>query len=382
MLGPNPGVMKRWMQSMSGQDPAAMREEVGDFVNLFWPQFARWSAMLWDPRGFPTMIYELNREDGMFSMSEAMRRFLPWRAKLLVSFILLSQALRLFPGHFSRVPEMKRMGHGPYDIGAKWERSGSIEYLDDISKTDEHHFRVHGNADCWGLENVGAALASHLPPHMAGQLMGFERNGREWNAVETKCIGLGDPYCEFKMVPGEIPGLASSLEKDASTVERIHDRLMERLMGFLLHGKPLVERPGFGSDVHLHPVTHAFGFPYLALGEERYRMALRMGGARAGKKVGEHLREAGLGEDEAVSRVVDFLEHCRVGKVAMGDTIRIRDNCESLSVALFTEVDEPSCFFTTGFLNGFLSAVKNQRVRETKCISVGDSYCEWEIIQR
>ena len=158
LMGPNAEVMRRWMQSMSGQDPAAMRKEVGDFVNLFWPQFVRWSAMLWDPRGFPTMIYELNREDGLFSMSEAMRRFLPWRAKLLVSFILLSQALRLFPGHFSRVPEMKRMGDGPYDIGAKWERSGSIEYLDGVSKTDEHHFRVHGNADCWGLENVGAAL--------------------------------------------------------------------------------------------------------------------------------------------------------------------------------------------------------------------------------
>jgi predicted hydrocarbon binding protein len=41
---------------------------------------------------------------------------------------------------------------------------------------------------------------------------------------------------------------------------------------------------------------------------------------------------------------------------------------------------ELSCFFTTGFLNGFFSAVKNQHVREIKCIAMGDPYCEWEIL--
>jgi len=34
----DPGRMREWVQSMSGQ--AALRREVGDFVNLFWPSFA------------------------------------------------------------------------------------------------------------------------------------------------------------------------------------------------------------------------------------------------------------------------------------------------------------------------------------------------------
>lgn len=38
------------------------------------------------------------------------------------------------------------------------------------------------------------------------------------------------------------------------------------------------------------------------------------------------------------------------------------------------------CFFTTGFLNGLFSAVKNQHVREMKCIATGDPYCEWGLI--
>ena len=375
----DPSVMKQWMQSMSGQDEAAVRKEVGDFVNLFWPGFARWSSMLWDPKGFPTMIYEVNKEDGAFSMSREMHPFFPWRVRLMLKLLSWLQPLGLMPKNFSKVKDMKKLGGGPWDTGALWERSGTIEYLEDLSKTDEHYFRVHESSDCWGLENVGATIASHLPPHMAGQLKAFERDGRDWNAVETKCIGLGYPHCEFKLVPGEIPELKDSLQKDVSVIERIHERLMDRLMGFLLHGKPLVERPRFGSDVHLHPVIHAFGFPYLVVGGERYRMALRMGGARAGKKVGERLMEAGLSEDEAVKRVVDFMNYCKVGSVAADETIRIKENCES-SIGFFTTTGEPSCSFTTGFLNGLFSAVKNQHVRETKCIAAGDPYCEWEIM--
>jgi predicted hydrocarbon binding protein len=70
-----------------------------------------------------------------------------------------------------------------------------------------------------------------------------------------------------------------------------------------------------------------------------------------------------------------------VGKVTVGETIRIKENCESSWVRLFTiGTLEPSCYFTTGFLNGLFSAVKNQRIREIKCIAAGDPYCEWEIV--
>jgi len=373
----DPNVMRQFFQSMFGAGEAVLRREVGDFVNLFWPNLAHWSGMLWDPKGFPTMIYDLNREES--SIGREVMTYFPRRWALFFKLVLALQSLGLSPKNFSRVKDMKKMSKlgGANTKSAQMERSGTIEYLEDVSKTDEHHFRVYENSDCWGFENVGAAIASHLPPAMAGFLKGFERDGRDWNAVETKCIGLGDPYCEFKLVPGEIDELRSSLEKDISVVERIHERLMERLMGFLLQGKPLVERPRLGSDVHIHVVMHGMGFPHVA--GERYRMAQRMGGARSGKEIGERLLEAGLSEDEAVKRVTDFLNHCKVGKVTLSDTIRIRENCESMRTKLFTTIKEPSCYFTTGFLNGLFSAVKNQRVREVKCIVAGDPYCEWEI---
>jgi predicted hydrocarbon binding protein len=38
-----------------------------------------------------------------------------------------------------------------------------------------------------------------------------------------------------------------------------------------------------------------------------------------------------------------------------------------------------SHFLTAWVLNGLVSAVKKQHVREIKCITAGAPYCEWEI---
>jgi KaiC/GvpD/RAD55 family RecA-like ATPase/predicted hydrocarbon binding protein len=380
----DPDMLRKYTRALNREDKAFWRREVGDFVNLFWPQFAHWSGMLWDPKRFPTMTYEGNRDDpaGGFKLAKedkAIKRALfPWHQRFMLKFA---------PKNFSKVKDMKII----LNIGKRQmlkERSGIMEYLEDVSKTGEHYVRIYENYDCWGLENVGAAIASYLPPLGAGTCKGMEclqGLDRDWNAIETKCIGLGDPYCEFKLVPGEIEGLKGSLEKDSSVIERIHELLMERLTGFLLHGKPLVERPRLGSDVHLHPVQHAMGNEGItAMGEtwrQRYRMALRMGGARSGKEVGERLIKAGMKEDEAIKRVIDFMNYCKVGKVTLGEMIRIRENCEPLWTKFFTtKLQEPCCFFTTGFLNGLFSAVKNQHVREIKCVGLEDPYCEWEIV--
>jgi predicted hydrocarbon binding protein len=334
--------------------------------------------MLWDPKRFPLMTYELNKEDGpamirLCNDDEAVRRaFLPASLQLLIRLFL--------PKRFSKVRDMRRAL--PVFRLMMNERVSTWEYLGDVSRTDEHFFRMYECADCWGFENVGAATAYYFPPLMAGACKMFELwNGleRDWNAVETKCIGLGDPYCEFKLVPGGIDGLEGSLQKDSWLIERIHQRLMDRLTDCLLHGKPLVERPGLGSDIHIHVVFHTMGFPHLA--GARYQMALRMGGAKSGKELGERLVGAGLSEDEALKRVLNLLQYCKVGQVSMNGTILIRENCESPYTKLFTtKSSEPSCSFTTGFLNGLFSAVKGQHVREFRCIAAGDPYCEWEIV--
>ena len=364
-------MVRQSLQAFTQEKKAWLRKEVGDFVNLFWPNLAHWSGMLWDPKRFPAMIYEVNKQEP-YRMLKDYWSIYPLKMRL---------AFKLFmPKNLSKVKHMKKMAKFFGSGEIPWERGWIGEYLEETSKTDEHYVRIYESYECWGFEHIGAAIASHFGPENAGGLMGFESlKGleRDWNVVETKCIGLGDPYCEFKFVPGEIDGLKESLEKDSSVIEKIHERLMQRLTEFLVKGKPLVERPRLGSDIHIHPVMHAMGFPHVT--GERYQMALRMGGAKAGKEIGVRLMDAGLSEDEAVKCILHLLEYCKVGKVTADETIRMKENCESMRERLFTtKREEPSCYFTTGFLNGFFSAVKNQHVKETKCIGIGDPYCEWE----
>jgi predicted hydrocarbon binding protein/KaiC/GvpD/RAD55 family RecA-like ATPase len=339
-----------------------LRTEVGDYVNLFWPNFARWCGMLWDPKRFPTMTYNLNKHSKEASeVLQRLPRMRRWLLKLLM------------PKNLSKVKDMKKLMSQSSPLLER-DRFFLLEYLEEASKTKEHFTKAHESATCWGFENVGATLALDTFGTWAGNLMTFEKEDRDWNLIETKCIGLGDSYCEAKFVPGGIDELKNSLEAiDNTIMERIHNRLMDGLMGFILRGEPLwKERPRLGDEVSLHALGHIMVLP--AIASERYRMAMRLGGVMGGKKVGEHLMEAGLKEDEAVKRVLHLLEHCKVGKVSMGETLRMVQNCESFMI----KAEEPSCHFTTGFLNGFFSAVKNQHVKETKCIGMGDPYCEWE----
>jgi predicted hydrocarbon binding protein/KaiC/GvpD/RAD55 family RecA-like ATPase len=369
----DPHVLARFIKEYT-LGGAPVRKEVGDFVHLFWPNLAHWSCMLWDPKGFPTMLYEMNRYECTTGTSEY-----PLSFRLFFKTIFTLQSVGLYlPKSLSKVKDMKKASNKFVFQSVDKERSGILEYLDDVSKTDEHYFRVYENSDCMGFENIGSAVASHIPPMLAGFCNFFEKDGREWNAIETKCVGLGGPFCEVKLVPGEIDGLKASLEKDSLLVERIHERLIERLMGFLLEGKPLVNRPSLHTDVHLHVVMH--GMAYLNLTGERYRRAQMMGAARSARKIGERLLEAGLSGDEAIRRVIDFMNYCKVGKVTLGETVRIRENCENLRTTILKHEKQPSCYFTTGFLNGLFSAAKSKHVREIRCVAAGDTYCEWEII--
>jgi predicted hydrocarbon binding protein/KaiC/GvpD/RAD55 family RecA-like ATPase len=365
----NPAVWDEEKVSEAAFKEGKMRKEIGDYVNLFWPTYSYWSCMLWDPERFSEMSYDWNKQQGYSIKIEL--GILPFYLKILFKLFM--------PKSLSKVKDVKKLWSRfkRFFQSEKWGWC-IIEYLDEASKTGEHHFRIYENFECWGFDNVGTTMASYFPPMFAGIFKGISSMkglDEEFNAMETKCIGLGDPYCEFKIVNGEIDGLKASLHKPRSVLEKINERLTQRLMGFLLEGKPLVSRPRLGSDVDFRSTF------YLAPTGERYRMALRLGGARAGKSVGKCLMDAGLGEDEAVERIIYLLNYLKIGKVTLDQSLRIKENCESLIMNLMTaKQKEPQCCFTTGFLNGFFSAVKNLHVKETRCVGMGDPYCEWEFI--
>ncbi len=363
----DPRIMRRIWEARSftqkvGQQ--AFRTEVGDFVNIFWVNLAVWSSMLWDPKRVPTMAYEFDK--GLHARSIETMSQAPWRMRLMMKLFL--------PKSFSKIRNMKRFAS--YLLkNAEGMGMGVWEYAKNISRKDEHYFRTYESSVCWLFNNIGARLGFHGLGSIAGMLKAFESKKRDWNVVETKCVGKGAPYCEFKAVAGEIAELKEFLESiDNSVVEKIHECLIGQLIKSIFQGKQLPERPRLGNGIAFNQMFLISSLP--ALVSERYRMAVRMGGARMGKGVGEQLMKTGMGKDEIIKQVIDFMEYCRVGKITLGETIRIMENCESFGL----DTKESTCFFTTGFLNGLFSVVKNQHVREIKCVAAGDPYCEWEII--
>ncbi len=359
----DPRILRGMLRATLSARGKPVRRESGDLVNVFWKNLASWSGMLWDPKRFPTMAYEIDKE-AESTVREVMKLF-PWYMKLFFKLIQ--------PKSFSEVKAIKKFAPR-FIYNQKRVGMWIWEYMEEASRKDEHYIRVYESSSCWGLGNVGARLAFHHCGELAGCLKGLAKEERDWNVVETKCIGMGSPYCEFKAVPGEISELKDYLEAiDSSVVQKVHNHLMGQLTGFLINDKPLAERPRLGSGIWFHEMHHVTGVA--ALFSERYQMALRMGGAKVGKEVGEHLMEAGVIGNEAIERVINFMEYCKVGKIDLGKTVKIRENCETFGL----ETGQLSCFFTTGFLNGLFSAVKNQHVREIRCIAAGDPFCEWEI---
>ena len=362
----DPDVYSQYIIMSTGfSDRKPLRTEVGDYVNLFWLNFIRWCGMLWDYKRFPTLTYNSGKDAGFF-VGDSLGNRLPWSAKLYGKLFM--------PKDINEVGGMKKLTDKFIRRFHEGDRSSIIEYLDVASKTSEHYFRLDEKGDCWGFEGAGVSMCMGTSGSVAGLFKAVDKEHRDWNFVETKCIGLGDPYCVDKVVPGDIDEMKDILESlDNTILERIQSRLMDGLMGFAFRGEPLwKERPTLGNNVGLGQLWLMVLLP--ATVSEKYRVAIRLGGAMGGKKLGERLLDAGMKEDEAVKSILDLFEYCKVGKVSMGENLMMKQNCESFMV----KTDEPSCHFTTGFLNGFFSAVKNQHVKETKCIAMGDPYCEWE----
>jgi predicted hydrocarbon binding protein len=209
--------------------------------------------------------------------------------------------------------------------------------------------------------------------------MGLESIERTWNSIETKCIGLGDPYCEVKIFPGESNKVQDCLKRDSEKVSRIHNHLIEKYLSHIVDNKILTDRPEFGPDIHLQIPFHAFGFAHLA--GDRSQMALRMGGVKSGMEIAERLLAAGYEPNEVVSNVLASFETLKAGVVNIsGDRLIIEENIEPMRTWYMTPLRELSCHFTSGFLNGLYRSVYDLRVNEYRCLAARDSCCEWQII--
>jgi hypothetical protein len=168
-----------YRSSMKGK---AVRKEVRDFVDLFWPNLAHWSCMLWDPQGFPTMLYEMNKYESA-TAKEAIPA-LPGGMRLAFKAFLSLQSRGLFwPRSLGKVRDRKRMLWSPPFKSAETERSGIVEYLEDASKTDEHTFR---NLRKLRLRRIREDRCFHGFPYPCHVRRFLRDGGEPWEGVERR----------------------------------------------------------------------------------------------------------------------------------------------------------------------------------------------------
>ena len=77
-----------------------------------------------------------------------------------------------------------------------WGRTELIGYADDLSRLI---IRIHDSIECSIFKDRDRPMSHFIRGHLTGLLEGLF--DEKINLVETKCIALGDAYCEFSVKP-------------------------------------------------------------------------------------------------------------------------------------------------------------------------------------
>jgi predicted hydrocarbon binding protein len=344
------------------------RKVLKDGVDILWYQIIFWGGLHWDPQRFPSLCYNMTKDTGVqigkyISTGGELRWPIAWFIRRYYSW--------LAPKDLS-VKNSKKLIQRTDRI-YKGARVYRLEYLDELSSDEEHHIRRLESPISWGFPKVDASICFHDSAEAAAWFTTFDPEGRDWNTVEYTCMGQGDPHCEVKVVPEKSSELQDFLQMvDAPKLEEINEHIQGRILDLVLYGKRLPERPTLGHEMHYHEIIEDTAL--MATYSERYQVALRLAGANSGRKMAELFLDNGVKEAQATKHLIDLFNYTNAGRLTVGETVRIEENCESYGML----VGQHLCFFTTSFLNGFFSTIQNQHLKETKCQAAGDDYCEWE----
>ena len=96
------------------------------------------------------------------------------------------------------------------------------------------------------------------------------------------------------MISGKIDEVYALLRKDRESIEHVNKHVIDKLLGFLLHGKSLIERPTLGRFVHIHDLQRVISS---SISIKKLQLIFRMGGVKAGKIIGETLIDSGLSKN-------------------------------------------------------------------------------------
>ncbi len=292
----------------------------------------------------------------------------------------------------------------------------------DIASIDGYKatLRIYDLATVAGVINVGEPLCHFTAGEIAGTIEAMI--GSATSVVETKCKGLGDPYCEFdiEVFPGKEPGKAPYKTKELAEEDRTikflgnlpKSEYRKQLFYELIHETSQrgydsilmtqALRPNDIDYVHISTLQQqimSLKFRDRFCGALLYSAGRELGVIGPGKEIiYEILEEETLPIDslkKAVEILHRYLTHptnylkreysfveIHEGEDEDEMYIRIYENAYAAGADLSVDgKGETLCDFTSGYIAGRLALMLKDPpvVTETKCHGTGSKYCEFRI---
>ncbi|OYT40194.1 MAG: hypothetical protein B6U86_04560 [Candidatus Altiarchaeales archaeon ex4484_43] len=254
-----------------------------------------------------------------------------------------------------------------------WKRVGGgiLEFIDFDESERRLRYRLLKSA----IFPPGKRLSHPACFIQMGALCGIIEavSGRFCEGIETKCAGMGDPYCEFELYLRD--------EMEHPRFELISKDQFKMSLDFIIN--ELIEetkgiRKGAGDYIH---ISIDQGINYMILSLSRGHVVLSKW---SGRLVGERMVELkGIGNIfDALDYLGNLFQNLKIGimeKELLPDVIGVKIE-ESVYSSGVKNINMKLCTFIAGILEGALhrSSREDWVIKETKCIANGDEYCEFE----
>ncbi|MHA1398975.1 MAG: V4R domain-containing protein, partial [Candidatus Heimdallarchaeaceae archaeon] len=194
---------KNTISSIISQD--IVRKTIGDYCHISVYQQVALSLLALDPL-VPQLLYQSGRELGIYGAA-------PYYLTVLNPNV---QAVNPEERFQEVLIALARLYSHNADVPLYRATHCDIASVEGYKAT----LRMHDLCTVAGVINIGETLCHFTAGEVAGTVEAMI--GSATSVIETKCKGLGDPYCEFEIVvyPGKEPGKAPYRVKEIPEEEK------------------------------------------------------------------------------------------------------------------------------------------------------------------
>ena len=270
---------------------------------------------------------------------------------------------------------------------------------------------VYDSAFCAQMSPIGQPVCYLI----AGEISGLIETtlGEQVSVVETRCFGLGDPYCEFSIELNKVRDFSFMSERpflsksEKEKFQRCLDTISRNMYTSSLIRNIL--RPGVSDHVHISVLQQTLNG--IKFSDPFFSTLLFYAGLHYGKHGADFvILERIISEEGNKSLPMEFEDSLKILKRFFNDPaiiltrwqgivdLEIVDdetaylyvyesaiasglNMKGSDFILDVDIETTLCDFTSGFIQGRLSRIcdEKMKVSELTCLSVGSKYCQFKI---